>query len=57
MPGLVPGIHVFIKSTNEKAWIARTKPGHDEIKIVYTAYPGEFRAMLPNASSSFSRQA
>ncbi len=57
MPGLVPAIHVFIKSTNEKAWMAGTKPGHDEIKIVYTAYPGEFRAMPPNASSNFSRQA
>jgi hypothetical protein len=29
MPGLVPGIHVFMP-TNKKTWMAGTKPGHDE---------------------------
>ena len=29
MPGLVPGIHVLILSTQGKTWMAGTKPGHD----------------------------
>jgi hypothetical protein len=29
MPGLVPGIHVFL-SFAAKTWMAGTKPGHDE---------------------------
>ena len=30
MPGLVPGIHVFARELVRKAWMAGTKPGHDE---------------------------
>jgi hypothetical protein len=29
MPGLVPGIYVFLSGAN-KTWMARDKPGHDE---------------------------
>jgi TctA family transporter len=29
MPGLVPGIHVFLVDAL-KTWIAGTRPGHDE---------------------------
>jgi hypothetical protein len=30
MPGLVPGIHVFLLSgTTKKTWMAGTTPGHD----------------------------
>jgi hypothetical protein len=28
MPGLVPGIHVFLFGTN-KTWMAGDEPGHD----------------------------
>jgi hypothetical protein len=28
MPGFMPGIHVFFHGS---AWMARTKPGHDEL--------------------------
>jgi hypothetical protein len=28
MPGLVPGIHVFLCSS--KTWMAGTEPGHDD---------------------------
>jgi hypothetical protein len=30
MPGLVPGIHVFLARGEAKTWMAGTKPGHDE---------------------------
>jgi hypothetical protein len=31
MPGLVPGIRVFLPMSCEaKTWMAGTKPGHDE---------------------------
>jgi hypothetical protein len=33
MPGLVPGIHVFLYSES-KTWMAGTKPGHDEIERI-----------------------
>jgi hypothetical protein len=42
MPGLVPGIHVFTASMNDKTWMAGTSsektrfallPGHDERTI------------------------
>jgi len=29
MPGLVPGIYVFLKIRDNKTWMAGTKPGHD----------------------------
>jgi hypothetical protein len=29
MPGLVPGIHVFLRSTKNKDVDGRDKPGHD----------------------------
>jgi hypothetical protein len=32
MPGLVPGIHVFVPS-NKKDVDGRDKPGHDEVEI------------------------
>src|SRR5665647_543998 len=50
MPGLVPGIHVF-SVTSSKAWMAGTKPGHDEKmcsprpKRLFPALPdAQFRA-------------
>jgi hypothetical protein len=30
MPGLVPGIYVFLSA---KTWMAGTKPGHDNLKV------------------------
>ncbi len=34
MPGLVPGIHVFLRSSSEKAWMAGTSPAMaNEMKI------------------------
>jgi hypothetical protein len=33
MPGLVPGIHVFLYSLLKKAVDGRVKPGHDEKEI------------------------
>jgi|HubBroStandDraft_3_1064219.scaffolds.fasta_scaffold1308023_2 hypothetical protein len=32
MPGLVPGIHVFL-ATSKKDVDGRAKPGHDDVKI------------------------
>src|SRR6266576_7077532 len=29
MPGLVPGIHVFLRSAAAKTWMAGTRPGFD----------------------------
>ena len=29
MPGLDPGIHVFLSDASDKTWMAGTKPGHD----------------------------
>jgi hypothetical protein len=31
MPGLVPGIHVFLFKA--KTWMAGTKPGHDDKEV------------------------
>jgi hypothetical protein len=39
MPGLVPGIHVFL-SLEAKTWMAGTKPGHDEFGMSSRRTPG-----------------
>jgi hypothetical protein len=40
MPGLVPGIHVFIDAQDVDG---RDKPGHDELKIrVRFAHPARY---------------
>ena len=37
MPGLVPGIHVFMVATSKQDVDGRDKPGHDEFAIpLYT---------------------
>jgi len=43
MPGLVPGIHVFL-SLEAKTWMAGTKPGHDEFDDVVPANAGTHTA-------------
>ena len=34
MPGLVPGIHVFLNVESLKTWMAGDKPGHDDAATV-----------------------
>jgi hypothetical protein len=36
MPGLVPGIHVLASLEQEKTWMAGTKPGHDEKRVIFS---------------------
>ncbi len=43
MPGLVPGIHAFLKGARKrKAWMAGTSPGHDESIQVKAALGRDF---------------
>src|SRR5258705_9750310 len=45
MPGLVPGIHVFLAAQGRKTWMAGTDPGHHENGALTPASP----AIRPSA--------
>jgi hypothetical protein len=51
MPGLVPGIHVFLASLNKQDVDGRDKPGHDRVcYLISDSSPGMPRSERPGVT-------
>src|SRR6266540_4304391 len=60
MPGLVPGIHVFLRLCSSKVVDGRDKPGHDEHRagnvMTYIVKPKFHHPSLPKNALGFTHR-